>query len=359
MQTIVQIVQHLRPGGIETMALDLHGYFTAQGHASWIISLEGEHAAALSAWPRLRQYADRIVFLDKPDRLSPAFVLRLAAQLRRVGATSVHTHHIGPLLYGGLARPLAGVRSLVHTEHDAWHLECPRRRRLQKWLLRLLRPVLVADAEDVGKVLRDLFDPRDLRVIRNGIDTKRFTPGDRDAARQRLGLPTDVRLVGCAGRLEAVKGQAYLIRALARLPADVHLALAGHGSEELELREASDALGLAQRVHFLGRIDDMPGFYRALDCFCQPSLREGMPLAPLEAQACGAPAIVSDVGGSRECLCPHSGILIPPGDVDAIVAAVTDALATAPARSPRDFVCDHGDRDAMAQAYSALHLAHA
>ena len=355
MNSVVQIVQHLSPGGIETMALDLHGYFDRQGERSYIVSLEGDRQSAIKAWPRLRDYADRVLFLDKPAGVSPAFVTRLARQLRALDAQTLHTHHIGPLLYGGLASHFTSIRTHIHTEHDAWHLECPRRRRLQRWLLRLSKPVLVADAQAVGDAIRRLLNPRELTVIPNGVDTRKFSPGPRGTARRQLGLPAGAKIIGCAGRLEAIKGQGQLIEALIWLPPEVHVALAGGGSYEAELRAQASALGLDDRVHFLGRLDDVATFYRALDCFCLPSFKEGMPLSPLEAQACDIPAIVTDVGAARESLCPESGVLIAPGDSGAIADAATRLLNRGPGVSPRAFVRREADFDTMAQAYTALH----
>jgi glycosyltransferase involved in cell wall biosynthesis len=355
MKKNVQIVQHLRPGGIETMALDLHDYFLRQGHESYIISLEGDMESALAAWPRLNRYSRKIVFLDKPEGFSVTFLMKLIRVLKELHATVLHTHHIGPLVYGGLAAQVVRPAVHIHTEHDAWHLENSHHRKLQKWLLRLARPVLVADAEAVAEAMRKFLKPRNLTVIRNGIDTARFVVGDRVDARRSLGLPLDKKIIGCSGRLELLKGQTLLIQSLTHLPDTVHVALAGMGSYEETLRMECQQLGLSDRVHFLGRIDDMPLFYQALDCFCLPSYKEGMPLSPLEAQSCGIPAIVTDVGGSKESLCTHTGSLIPAGDMMAIVDRVKQILVRPLNHSPRAFVQEHGDIDHMALAYSRLH----
>ena len=355
MKTIVQIVQHLRPGGIETMALDLHSFFHNQGHESYIVSLEGNFETALSTWPRLNKYNQNIIFLDKPDKFSPFFLAKLIRLLKDLGTTVLHTHHIGPLLYGGLAASFACPKVHIHTEHDAWHLENRHHRNLQKWILRLTRPVLVADAESVGNALHKFLNPQHLTVIRNGIDTSRFVVGDLPGAREKLGLPQDKKIIGCSGRLESLKGQKLLIQSLMHLPDTVHVALAGIGSYEETLCEETRLLGLSERVHFLGRIDDMPLFYQALDCFCLPSFKEGMPLSPLEAQSCGIPSIVTDVGGSKESLCADTGSLIPPGNVMAIVDAVHQALTQPLTSSPRTFVQQYGGIENMATAYSELH----
>ncbi len=354
MTTVIQVVQHLCPGGIETMVLDLADHDADHEH-TWIVSLEGNLESALEQWPRLRPYTERLIFLDKGQGTKPLLIPRLAWLFRRLQADVVHTHHIGPLLYAGSGARLAGIKRLIHTEHDAWHLSDARRSRLQRGLLRRVRPTLVADAESVAAGLRQYLGLERVRVIRNGIDTQRFMPGDPSLARRRLGLPEGVPLVGCSGRLETVKGQSLLIEALNLMPSDVHLALAGAGSTETELRRQTELLGLQFRVHFLGRVDRMPNFYQALDAFCLPSLNEGLPLSPLEAQACGVPAVVTDVGGAKESLCPLSGKLVPGNDAFAIAKSLQQLLAKGPLSSPRRFVQKQGNVRLMANAYGALH----
>ena len=356
MSTVVQVVQHLKPGGIETMALDLAN-FCESDETTLIVSLEGGLKTALGNWPRLQSISAKLIFLGKKPGLNLLLIIRLMRLFKRLKVKVVHTHHIGPLLYAGLAARLAGIDCLIHTEHDAWHLTNARRRNLQRWVIRMTRPILVADAESVATSMQHFLKLKNLRVIRNGIDIERFIPGDRTAARQVLSLPQDVQLIGCSGRLETVKGQKTLIYALADLPACVHLALAGTGSTENKLRRLSRTLKLSDRVHFLGHIDEMPGFYQALDIFCLPSLNEGFPLSPLEAQACNIPAAVTDVGGASETLCPYSGALIPPENAAAMASTLRNMLVPKERnlqRCPRDFIQKQGDIHLMAQAYARL-----
>lgn len=347
---VVQIVQHLRPGGIECMVLDL----TARSRQpSLIVSLEGDRAAALAAWPRLAPMADRMVFLGKSAGISPATILRLARLLRSLNASAVHTHHIGPLLYGGLAARLAGTARIVHTEHDAWHLEDPRRRRVERTLLRLVRPSLVADSAMVARSMHQALGPRNLTVIDNGIDTARFAPADRIAARSTLGLPLDVPIVGTAARLEAVKGVDVLIDAAARVPG-VHVAVAGDGSVRADLEHQARSLGIADRVHFLGRIDDMAAYYPALDRFCLSSRHEGLPLSLLEAQACDVPAIVTPVGAMPDGIDPTTGHVAAAVDGDAVAEAIRRSFDGRPGAGPRPHVVRHFSLETMLSAYEEL-----
>ena len=346
-----QIVQHLSPGGIETLVLDLMRH---SRHKTLIFSLEGTREHALAKWPVLKPYADRLVFLNKQPGFEPKLIQALVRLFSWHKITSVHTHHIGPLLYGGLACRFSGIKSLIHTEHDAWHLADKKRRLLQKCLLACLRPLWVADAKAVaGKVSSYLKMPN-VRVITNGIDIEKFTPGDKLTARQKLHLPENARLIGCAGRLEPVKGQDVLIRALAHLPPAYHLAIAGDGSTKDALKHQVSQAGLASRVHFLGVVDDMPAFYQALDVFCLPSRFEGMPLSPLEAQACNIPSVITDVGGCSEVVCAQSSILVPPDKPVCIAEAVLDLSVLSYRQNPRAFVQQNGNIKDTVFAYDAL-----
>lgn len=354
MKTIIQVVQHLRPGGIEIIALDLLTCCT-DDEQTFIVSLEGNLDAAIDHWPKLAQYRDNLIFMDKKPGLTLSMLMPLVRLFTRLKATAVHSHHIGPLLYGGIAARMAGIKQLTHTEHDAWHLDSTKRCYLQRALITLLRPMLVADAQAVADNMRKKLKYRGtISVVRNGINSARFIPGDQHSAREQLKLPLGVSLIGCSGRMERVKGQSVLISAMAELSDHIHLALAGSGSIEAELRKQVTQFGLTQRVHFLGHIDQMPTFYQSLDLFCLPSLNEGLPLSPLEAQACNIKTLVTDVGASKETLCPESGQFVVANDPTAMAQTLEKMLNSPSNAQPRAFVKQHGDVHIMAQAYADL-----
>ena len=136
---LVQVVQELTPGGIQVMVLELERRLRVDFDVH-VVSLEGTTAGLRAAWPRVATIGDRLHALGKAPGVGPGTAVRLTRLLRRLRALAVHTHHIGPLLHGGLAARLAGVRRLVHTEHDAWHLDAPNHRRLQRAALAAFRP---------------------------------------------------------------------------------------------------------------------------------------------------------------------------------------------------------------------------
>lgn len=111
---IVHVVQHLVPGGLEVMVLELA---RAQGrhHPVVVVSLEGDAATAQAHWPRLAGETTPIVYMGKRPGIDLMLPLRLALLFRRLRARAVHTHHIGPLLYAGLAsRSVCNLRR-IHT----------------------------------------------------------------------------------------------------------------------------------------------------------------------------------------------------------------------------------------------------
>lgn len=354
MKTVIQVVQHLRPGGIETLVLDLLE-FTPKNERTIILSLEGDIESAIKHWPKLAPFRENLCFADKKPGLSPTLLLALFKLFNKNDVYAVHTHHIGPLLYAGLAARLCAIKQLTHTEHDAWHLNDKKRCLLQRLAIKMFQPTLVADAQTVADNMQNkLKCTNSITVIRNGINSQKFIPGDQRLARKALNLPKNVPLIGCSGRMETVKGQNVLINALNLLPNTIHIAFAGTGSTEPQLRALTKKLGLTERVHFVGHTDQMTTFYQALDLFCLPSLNEGFPLSPLEAQACNIKTLVTDVGASKETLCPESGKRVIANDPQQMAKMLFEMLKNPTSAEPRHFVVQHGDVQTMASAYANL-----
>lgn len=348
----VHVVEHLAPGGIETLVLDLVRGGTG---ADAIFSLTGTPESLAADWPALAGSGVALEAFDRGEGFNPGLVPRLARAMRARRPSTVFVHHIGPLLYGGMAARLAGVGRLVHVEHDAWHYEDPRHRRMVSWLAVLLRPEVVAVSEQVADRVRTIMPGRPVRVIPPGIRTERFRPRDKVLARRRLGLDESARIVGTAGRLVPVKGHLHLIDAMAGLPDDVRLVIAGDGPERGVLEARAAGLGLGGRVRFLGHRDDLEDIYPALDVFCLPSLAEGLPRTVLEAQACGVPVVASAVGGLPEAVEPVSGRLVPSADPAALAAALADVLArNGAAPSPRRFVEERLSWTRTMEGYRAM-----
>ena len=191
-------------------------------------------------------------------------------------------------------------------------------------------------------------DPSRVHRIPPGVDTTRFSPGDRADARGRLGLGSDTPFVAVAvRRLRSRMGLEVAIEAFSRsaIPGAI-LVIVGEGPERERLEALAAELGAP--VRFVGRVDDatLVDWYRAADVSVVPSVAlEGFGLVVLESLACGTPVIASDLEGLRDALDGLEGAqLVAPGSVDELVHAVVRAAtgATATAEQCREHAERHG-----------------
>ncbi|HEX7011771.1 MAG TPA: glycosyltransferase family 4 protein [Steroidobacteraceae bacterium] len=166
-------------------------------------------------------------------------------------------------------------------------------------------------------------------VLHNALVLSSYGAGVVDAPRRRIDL-SSVTVLN-VGRLSREKGQDLLLRALAALVPEypgLRLKFAGVGPLESELKQLAQALGIADRVEFLGYVHDMPALYANVDLLVQSSLTEGLPNIVLEAAYLRVPLIATRVGGTDEVV-EHmkSAWLIRPGSVGELVEAMQAFLA--------------------------------
>ena len=174
-------------------------------------------------------------------------------------------------------------------------------------------------------------------VVGNGVDTGRFYPVERTAARQKVGLPVEATVLVSVGALVERKGMQRVIDCLPTLlqrHPDLHYLIVGGGSPEgdhrAELETQAARLGLGECVHFLGALqpDELKWALSAADVFVLATRNEGWANVFLEAMACGLPVITTDVGGNAEVVCgAELGSVVPFGDAAALQQALDDALS--------------------------------
>ncbi len=172
---------------------------------------------------------------------------------------------------------------------------------------------------------------REVQVVHNGVDVDQFKPLPRALPlRARLGLPREARVLASVGRLVGWKGLRVILEALPQLPQDVHYLVVGEGPDADRLREHAAQLGVAQRVHFCGRVahDELPQLLAQADLLLQPSLgEESFGITLVEAMACALPVLASRQGGMTEIVLPGvTGELLPPGEVGAWRGAIAQLL---------------------------------
>jgi glycosyltransferase involved in cell wall biosynthesis len=269
--------------------------------------------------------------------------LSLAARLiRRYHIDVVHTHGKGPGLYGRLAARWLGVPA-VHTLHGIHYSSYSRVSQslyflLERRLSRLSHAVInVSPAQEAEGLALRLFTPEQSVVVVNGIDVEEMDRLARRSSlcRDTLGLRPEHFVIGCVSRWDRVKRVEVLLQAVALLARElpqVALVLVGGGGEEDRIRRLVADAGLVDRVIFTGFLSNPVPAYGVLDLYAATSLKEGLPLAPLEAMAAGLPVVATDVPGHREVVVDgETGLLVPAEDGAGFAHAIA-SLAGDPAR---------------------------
>jgi glycosyltransferase involved in cell wall biosynthesis len=177
---------------------------------------------------------------------------------------------------------------------------------LRRVFLKSVQRVIVPST-GLERIARDRWRLRAERIalIPNGIQCDSFPQRDGNLAlRAELAIPDDAFVVGYVGHLRPVKRPERVLEACALLrPAcDVHVLMLGAGEERDALERLASLGALEGRVHFAGHCDDPRPYYSAMDAFALVSDSEQMPVALLEAMACGLPAVATAVGDVRRML---------------------------------------------------------
>ena len=252
---------------------------------------------------------------------SVAFVRRVAARGR---FDVVNTHSRCDTVRAAMGARLARTPLIVRTRHLAKPIN-------SLYAYTWLAHRVIAVSRHVQRQLLDGGAPPEaVATIHSPIV---LPEGDgKGSLRQELGLPADALVVGCVAVMRTEKGHADLIDAFQRVLAafpQAHLVLAGDGMPVFErLKGQVQALGLASRVHFLGRRHDIGNVLQAFDVFALPTHREAFGTAFVEAAAMGVPVIGTDVGGVPETMqAGVTGLLVPPRDPAALAAALESLLA--------------------------------
>jgi glycosyltransferase involved in cell wall biosynthesis len=285
-----------------------------------------------------------------------------------IGEKSVnilHSHNYKSNFYAWMARPRNGTRWVV-TNHG-------RRQGYRLSLYHFLDSVVMRRADKVVAVSERIAEwmakagvRKDrLSVIDNGIDVDGFLKRTSDSYPLRLpGARANVLLIGTVGSLTKEKGHVNLLNAVPRVLRhfpEAQFLIVGNGVERSALERLAEEKGITESVVFTGARDDIPGILSSLDAFVLPSLDEGLPMALLEAQAACIPVVATEVGAVPSVVRNGvTGLLVPPGDADALAQALVRILSDSRAASRmaekgRERVRERFSSHTMAEKYHSLY----
>lgn len=276
----------------------------------------------------------RVTAVSGHDRPLPSRLAAFGVAAHRAARESavVDAHFALYALIPLLSRRVRALPSVVHfqgpwaDEHVAQADASTLRRALRRGLERIVyrradRVIVLSSAFRRLLVERYGVSPWRVRVEPPGVDLERFTPGDRAAARERLGLEKSAFVAVSVRRLFARMGLDLLLEAWAHalpdLPPQARLLIAGDGPQRHELEEHIARNGLQDSVVLLGQIDEgtLLDLYRAADVGVVPTRSfEGFGLVVIEAAACGTPSIVTQIGGLPEAVRGLDRSLVVAGD---------------------------------------------
>jgi glycosyltransferase involved in cell wall biosynthesis len=335
MKAAAFIIPDLSLGGAQRSLIKLAGVLADGGRDVSILCMG---RAAIGIRDEINPKV-RLMCFESRHSASLRLLFRLWRTLRALRVDTV----VGWSLYANFVAivlgRLAAVRTVVISERNypvqmfASPENTDLRRRLLWTLLRMMYPmadVITANSERTLRFLRRFLRRSGARFeqLPNIVETEFCDRMAALPAQPPLPEPAYGPRIAAVGRLHAQKGFDSLLRALAALPPmqPWELVLAGDGPQEEELRALIRQLGLDQRVHVVGSVDNPFAIYRWADLVVVPSRYEGFPNVPLEAMCVGAAVIISDCEtGPRELSANGTyARLVPVDDVAALTAAIID-----------------------------------
>ncbi|HZY71084.1 MAG TPA: glycosyltransferase family 4 protein [Thermoplasmata archaeon] len=333
------------PGGVETNVREVATRLVRKGHQVRVFASDLYDESGWQRRPDSSRSVDGVPVerFAVYKRLIPGLTLPLMpgliAALARSGADVVHahSHRYGHVLQAFLASRATGVPFVVSTHyHPADRREPP----FKRGMLRIQdvgfgatayrgAAAIVVETELEADLVAEFAPRRKIAIVPPGIDLAEWT--DHTSAVRPDGLPA--RYLLFSGRVAPNKGLTVLLRALAQMaPAErIPLVILGRDwGEREELERLARQLGVADRIVWLGHLDDRAAYrtvFRCATLFVLPSEWEAFGLVLLEAMAAGVPIIATQVGGVPEVLgAGQYGTLVPYGDVPALAQAIQRSL---------------------------------
>lgn len=265
----------------------------------------------------------------------------------RMDADVLHTHGYRPdVMHGGIARSSHRMHAI--TLHG--FVGGSRRGRFYEWLqIQAARraDAVIAVSEPIRKRLSRHGITKSVHLLRNALAAE-ASALSRSDAREALGLPQDMVIVGWVGRVSQEKGPDLFVRAMQQIPKAISVVI-GNGPALGEVLSFAGASGMQARFKSTGMLPSASRYLAAFDILALTSRTEGTPMILLEAMLAGVPIVATRVGGVPQVLSANEAILCEP-EPEQIAGAIRDAIddsagrerraAAALSRARREFALD-------------------
>lgn len=313
---VLIVAANLKIAGAQKMIEQLALYINRQKYDVRVLVLSKRMDTSIER--RLDLSGIDTIYLDKASGLQISCFGKVRREINRFKPNIIHTH-VNSWLYVLPSVILDGYK-FIHTIHSS-----PERQEANAVLRKIIKrlyhsnrafPVAISD-----KIRTDAVQVYDLPLskierVYNPVEYKTFSEISKE--------DHDGTVFVNVARFNAIKNQAFLIKAFARVHAinkNTSLLLAGDGELLEEAKRLVQELACSDCIAFLGNIDNVHELFSKSDVFVLPSLSEGMPISLLEAEASGMPVIASDVGGIPDVI-DTNGFLIPVNNENALIKAM-------------------------------------
>lgn len=259
--------------------------FHAQGSRLYLLPWDQKHGllvrelkVCLAYYRFFRTHPYDIVYADTENPMRAIHLLM--ARFAGVKVRVIHSHNTGMQTTSRLSYKIAAVVKKLFPLSATHYFAC-------------------SDLAAEWLFPRSIFEGKRYQVLKNGVDLQRFSfnSAARSAIRSELHISDDMLLLGHVGRFMPQKNHAFLLEifaGVAKRRTDARLLLIGDGALRKEIEEKARVLGVADRIFFVGNVQNVNDYLHAMDMFIMPSLFEGLPVTGIEVQAAGLPCIFSE-----------------------------------------------------------------
>jgi glycosyltransferase involved in cell wall biosynthesis len=328
---VAQVIDSVTLGGAERMMVGFASQAHKRGLSAKIVSLDPD-VELLSYEGEIAAAGITVVRFPARSLLDLHRIWLLAKYLKKEEFDLIHTHLSYANILGSICARMVGI-PVVSTLHSVANVSNPGyrfRNSLELFALRRIARRVIAVGTKIKEVYQSRLGDEKIIVIPNAVAA---SPSLADAQRQRIRAAMaknpDGPVIITVGRFAPPKALDDLVKAFARLhklhPA-ASLVMVGEGELFNEIQVLVRELKLEGNVSLLGSRTDIPGLLAASDIFVSSSVREGLPLAILEAMAAGLPVVATDVGDISQVVSPASGIVVPARHPELIAQALDQLI---------------------------------
>jgi len=311
-------------GGTEIATYNIAKHLGKRGHEVHIITqVNGEQ---LKGVEEEKFYVHSIKFRKVPLLGIIIFWIKVLFVLKKIRPDIIHAQNLDMGIGGVLAKFFLKTPYVAYGRGTDVYSPWIFKNAISKIIIKNAGAVITL-TEDMKKEMTKIYK-RDISVIPNGLDIKKFNNLSKENIRRVMNISNDEKIIIFVGRLHPVKGVEYLIEAMEHIRQNdvkTKLIIVGDGTERERLEKLVKKFDLTKNVLFVGRIsnEDIPKYMTLSDVLVLPSLKEGFPNILLEAMASGLPVIATNIGGISEIIKNgENGFLVEPKNSKAIAEKI-------------------------------------